>query len=102
MNAHKPPQPSSSVQAPGMSGEDMLKVFELLKGATSVELKLTVPDRSRRAAVKGPRLRPGRGGTAPGIFLRHARPRLEQGRRGGPRPKDSGRRWGYGGEAAPG
>lgn len=35
-----------------MSGEDMLRVFELLKGATSVELKLTVPDTSRRAAVK--------------------------------------------------
>ena len=52
MNAHKPPQPRSSVQAPGMSGEDMLKVFELLKGATSVELKLTVPDQSRRGAVK--------------------------------------------------
>jgi hypothetical protein len=35
-----------------MSNEDMLKVFELLKGATSVELKLMVPDESRRAAVK--------------------------------------------------
>ena len=40
MNAPRPPKPSSPAQAPGMSGEDMLKVFELLKGATSVELKL--------------------------------------------------------------
>ena len=30
----------------------MLKVFELLKGSTSVELKLVVPDTSHRAAVK--------------------------------------------------
>lgn len=51
MNAPKPPQPRSE-QAPSLSGDDMLKVFELLKGSTSVELKLTVPDPTRRAAVK--------------------------------------------------
>lgn len=52
MNAHKPKKPVAVTQAPGLSGEEMLKVFELLKGSTSVELKLTVSDPSRRAAVK--------------------------------------------------
>jgi hypothetical protein len=51
MRAHKPSKPSSA-KSPSMSGEETLEVFELLKGATSVELKLMVPDASRRAAVK--------------------------------------------------
>lgn len=52
MSAHRPTTPVAATQAPSLSSEDMLKVFELIKGSTSVELKLTVPDPSRRAAVK--------------------------------------------------
>jgi hypothetical protein len=51
MNAHKRSKPNST-KSPNMSGEDTLEMFELLKGATSVELKLMVPDSGRRAAVK--------------------------------------------------
>jgi len=52
MDAYRPAEPNSPAQAPTMSSEDILRALELLKGATSVELKLTVPDRTHRAAVK--------------------------------------------------
>jgi len=47
-----------TTKATTMSGEDALKVLELLKGSTSVELKLMVPDMGHRAAVKGLRFDP--------------------------------------------
>ncbi|SOC46015.1 hypothetical protein SAMN05892877_12025 [Rhizobium subbaraonis] len=53
MNVQKPTKPRPGADGTALSGEDMLRVFELLQGATSVELKLMVPDSSRRAAVKG-------------------------------------------------
>jgi exopolyphosphatase/guanosine-5'-triphosphate,3'-diphosphate pyrophosphatase len=39
--------------APTFSNEDVTKILELIKGSKSVELKLTVPDESHRAAIKG-------------------------------------------------
>jgi hypothetical protein len=39
--------------APTFSSEDVTKILELIKGSKSVELKLTVPDESHRAAIKG-------------------------------------------------
>ena len=44
-------QPES--HEPTFSSEDVTKILELIKGSKSVELKLTVPDKDRRAAVEG-------------------------------------------------
>lgn len=44
--------PSRSAKSANLSADDMLKVFELLQGSTSVEVKVVVPDESRRVAVK--------------------------------------------------
>lgn len=41
------------VREPTFSSEDVTKILELIKGSKSVELKLTVPDEDRRAAVEG-------------------------------------------------
>ena len=38
---------------PAASSRDIGKMLELIKGSTSVELKITVPDRGHRAAVRG-------------------------------------------------
>ncbi len=40
-------------QAPAASSDDIVKILELVKGSSSVELKVTVPDESRLAAIKG-------------------------------------------------
>jgi hypothetical protein len=38
---------------PAASSQDIGKMLELVKGSTSVELKMTVPDTSHRAAIRG-------------------------------------------------
>lgn len=43
----------SAADVPRLSAEDMVKVFDLLKGATSVELKVMVPDAERHSAIRG-------------------------------------------------
>jgi len=42
---------TSTAAAPGLSDSDLERVLGLMKGADSVELKLTVPDADRRAVV---------------------------------------------------
>ena len=44
--------PDAASAAPPLSGTDLVKVLDLLKGSTSIEVKVVVPDRSQRAAVK--------------------------------------------------
>ena len=88
---------------PGMIGEDMLKVFELLKGATSVELKLTVPRTANQpAAIQRLGFDPVEAEPRQAYFF--DTPDLALNRAGVVvrARKNSGRRRGYGGEAAPG
>ena len=54
-------------------GRPARQLLELVKGADSVELKLTVPSSSHRATIQGLPHRSGRGRAAPGLLLRHAR-----------------------------
>jgi hypothetical protein len=44
-------RPATSKRAPGLSDADLQVLLELLKGADSMELKLTVPDSERRSTV---------------------------------------------------
>jgi hypothetical protein len=39
---------STSTWEPALSDDDLGRVLELMRGADSVELKLTIPDESRR------------------------------------------------------
>jgi hypothetical protein len=43
---------SKTLQEPVLSPAEILKVFDLIKGSNSLELKLNVPDTGQRAAVK--------------------------------------------------
>lgn len=53
MNAQEPKhQAVAAVAASTLSNEDVLKIYDLLKGSTSVELKVTVADALRRAVVE--------------------------------------------------
>ena len=53
MNVQKPrKKPSAQKDVRGLSHEDMQKIHELIKGSTSVELKVIVPDSIRRATVE--------------------------------------------------
>lgn len=45
-------KPETPALAKPLSGEDLLKILQLAKGATSIELKLSVPLTSQRATVK--------------------------------------------------
>ena len=43
---------TSTPLRPGLENEDLQKLLELIKGADSVELKLTVPEQAQRSAVR--------------------------------------------------
>jgi exopolyphosphatase/guanosine-5'-triphosphate,3'-diphosphate pyrophosphatase len=45
--------PAASDSAPRLSDADFVKVLDLIKGADSVELKLTVPSTAQRATIRG-------------------------------------------------
>ena len=45
--------PRAGADVPVMSADAMLELFQILQGSTSLELKLSVPDHGRNAAVKG-------------------------------------------------
>jgi exopolyphosphatase / guanosine-5'-triphosphate,3'-diphosphate pyrophosphatase len=47
------PSTSANDSAPRLSDADLAKVFELIKDADSVELKLTVPSTAQRATIQG-------------------------------------------------
>jgi hypothetical protein len=68
-------------------------MFKLVKGATSVELKLSVPGRRRppRDGERASGFDPVEAQPRQAFLLRHTRPRLEQGRRRRPRASDPGR-----------
>jgi len=42
---------SAATAPPGLSNEEVVRLLDLLKGADSVELKLTVPEPHQRSAV---------------------------------------------------
>ena len=50
------PRPRKTL--PAFSSEDVAKILELVKGSSSVEMKLSVPDAGHRAAIQGIRLDP--------------------------------------------
>jgi hypothetical protein len=50
--------PPATTATPGLSDEDVLQFMELLKGADSVELKLTVPEPHQRSTVTALELDP--------------------------------------------
>lgn len=52
MKRRTPTKRRAGTEERRLSSEDMLKVLELLKGATSVELKLMVPDQNQRGALQ--------------------------------------------------
>jgi hypothetical protein len=47
-----PRAPAKAIAEPVLSPDEILKVFELIKGSNSLELKLNVPDDGQRAAVR--------------------------------------------------
>lgn len=47
-----PAEPVAETSAPGLSPEQLQEVFALLPGSDSVELKVSVPDASRRSVVE--------------------------------------------------
>ena len=57
---------------PLLSDEQVAELLGLIKGADSVELKLTVPDGDHRSAVAGARHGRARCSDPPGRVLRHA------------------------------
>ncbi len=63
-----------------LSDEQLGELITLLKDVDTVELKLTVPQADQRAVVTGPSGRSPRGADPPGVLLRHAGSRAEQGR----------------------
>ena len=52
MNKQAPIRQRNPLHAQRLSAEDTIKVLDLLKGSTSVELKLTIPDREQGAVIK--------------------------------------------------
>ena len=57
---------------PALSDEELQKLLELIKGADSVELKLTVPEQDQRSTVRALGLDPLQARDPPGVLLRHA------------------------------
>ena len=53
LSTKEPGKPRPSIEIPVLSADEMLRAFQLIKGSTSLELKLNVPDSGHRAAVKG-------------------------------------------------
>lgn len=52
MNKNASIKPAGKPEETRLSAEEMLEVLELVKGSTSIELKLTVPDQSHGHAIK--------------------------------------------------
>ena len=73
-----------------LSGEELERLLSLLKGADSVELKLTVPDGCAPSGGEGPADRPARCADPPSRLLRHPRPGPQPGGRRGARPPGAG------------
>ena len=82
--------------------QELLDLRGLVRGADSIELKLTLPDNSVPLGGAGAGRRPARGPDPPGLLLRHPRPRPQPGRRRGAGPPDPGSRARLGDQAAPG
>ena len=72
--------------APGLSAEQLAEVLPLIKAADSVELKLTVPEASRRSAVAALDMDPLDAQIRQVDVLRHPRPHPQQ---AGPRASAS-------------
>jgi hypothetical protein len=58
MATTKTRSPRARNSVPAFSSEDVAKILELVKGSSSVELKLTVPDAGHRAAIQSIQLDP--------------------------------------------
>jgi hypothetical protein len=58
MATTKTRSPRAGSGVPAFSSEDVAKILELVKGSSSVELKLTVPDSGHRAAIQSIQLDP--------------------------------------------
>ena len=78
------------------------RVLRLIRGADSVELKVTVPAESHRATIQGLAARPRRGPAAAGLLLRHAGPGPQQGGPRRPGAPDPGRPRRHRDQAPPG
>jgi hypothetical protein len=52
LTPRKAPKPAQPAQAKPFTSEELSAMFKLIKGATSVELKLSVPLPGQRATVK--------------------------------------------------
>ena len=64
---------ATTTRAPqGFNDEDLTKLIALIKGADSVELKLTVPESDHRSAVAALDMDPLERADPPGGLLRHA------------------------------
>ena len=69
-----------------IADSELPRLLELIKGADSVELKLSVPDAHAPLRDRGARTRPARRPDTPGGLLRHAGPPAQPRRRRGPGP----------------
>ena len=63
---------TATTPRPALGDKELQELLELIKGADSVELKLTVPEQDQRSTDSGARTRPAAGGDSPGVLLRHA------------------------------
>ena len=66
---------SPTTATPALSDTEIARLLETLKGADSVELKLTVPEPHQRSPSRRSRARSARRPDPTGLLLRHARPR---------------------------
>ena len=87
---------------PTLSNEQLSEVLRLIKGADSVELKLSVPDADQRSAVAALDMDPLDAQIRQVVFFDTPDLPLERARRRGARPPGPGPSRRYGGEAAPG
>ena len=95
----------SATAAPALSDDELVEMLSLIKGADSVELKLTIPEPSQRSTIAGARHRSARRPGPPRVLLRHAGPDAREGRRRRARaPRRSARattRWSSCGPSCP-
>ena len=73
------------------TNEQLVEVFKLIKGASSVEMKLSVPLNDQRATIKGIGLDPVEAQPRQAYFFDTPDLALESGRRGCPGPAYPGR-----------
>ena len=92
----------STDTSPGLTTDNCCELGHLVRGADSIELKLTVPERVLPVGGGGARRRSARGADPPGVLLRHARPDAQQGRRRRPGATDPGQGRRLGRQAASG